>query len=246
MGKSVSISGVGRQFDTPNGPLTALTNVDLDIRAGEFTVLVGPSGCGKSTLLRGVAGLDLGFSGQIRVDGQPVRGPSRTRGIVFQEARLLPWLTAGQNIAFGLSGSKVEKRARVQELLDLVGLSGFEEAYPHQLSGGMAQRVSIARALAPRPDILLMDEPFGALDAFTRIKLQDALRDIWRSQGVTAVFVTHDIDEALVLGETVVVMAARPGRVSEVIDVQLNYPRDRLSDGFARYRNQLMNSFGLH
>lgn len=246
MGKSVSISGVGRQFATPQGPLTALTKVDLNIRAGEFTVLVGPSGCGKSTLLRGIAGLDLGFTGQICVDGDPVRGPSRTRGIVFQEARLLPWLTAGQNIAFGLSGTRAEKQARVRELLDLIGLSGFEATYPHQLSGGMAQRVSIARALAPRPDILLMDEPFGALDAFTRIKLQDALRDIWQSQGVTAVFVTHDIDEALVLGEKVVVMAPRPGRVSEVIDVQLDYPRDRLSDGFARYRNQLMNSFGLH
>lgn len=246
MSKSVSVSGVGRQFETPQGPLMALSGVSLDIRAGEFTVLVGPSGCGKSTLLRGIAGLDTGFSGIIDVDGVPVSGPSRTRGIVFQEARLLPWLTASENIAFGLSGSKAERQARVDELLHLVGLEGFGASYPHQLSGGMAQRVSIARALAPRPEILLMDEPFGALDAFTRIRLQDALRDIWRSQNVTAIFVTHDIDEALVLGEKVVVMEAGPGRIREVVDVRLDYPRDRLSENFSRYRNHLMSSFGLH
>lgn len=246
MGQFVSVRHAGRSFESRGQRLTALKDINLEIGSGEFTVLVGPSGCGKSTLLRSIAGLDLGFTGEISVGGQPVRGPSRSRGLVFQEARLLPWLTAGSNIAFGMKAGAAEKRERVRELLDLVGLAGFEDAYPYQLSGGMAQRVAIARALAPSPSILLMDEPFGALDAFTRIKLQDALRDIWRSQNVTTVFVTHDIDESLVLGQKVVVMSARPGRISEVIDVDLPYPRDRVSDDFARYRNRLLNSFGLH
>jgi sulfonate transport system ATP-binding protein len=246
MKEFVSIRNVGRSFEARGTTVTALNDINLAIRQGEFVVLVGPSGCGKSTLLRSIAGLDLGFSGEIRIGGDQVRGPRRSRGMVFQEARLLPWLTAGKNIAFGMKASEEEKLARVHELLKLVGLAGFEDAYPHQLSGGMAQRVAIARALAPRPGILLMDEPFGALDAFTRIKLQDALRDIWRSQGVTTVFVTHDIDESLVLAEKVVIMSARPGRISEVIDVDLPYPRDRMSDGFTRYRNILLKSFGLH
>lgn len=247
MSQFVSVRHVGRSFDGRAGVVTALKDINLDIRSGEFIALVGPSGCGKSTLLRSIAGLDLGFSGEILVGGEPVTGPKRTRGLVFQEARLLPWLTASANIAFGMKqASEREKQERVRELLELVGLVGFEDAYPHQLSGGMAQRVAIARALAPRPSILLMDEPFGALDAFTRIKLQDALRDIWRSQNVTTVFVTHDIDESLVLAEKVVVMSARPGRIAEVIEVDLPYPRDRVSDGFARYRNILLNSFGLH
>lgn len=246
MSQFVSIRDVGRVFEARGGSVTALKDIDLEIAAGEFVMLVGPSGCGKSTLLRSIAGLDLGFSGEILVGDQPVRGPKRSRGLVFQEPRLLPWLTAGANIAFGMKAGEKEKRDRVRELLELVGLSGFEDAYPHQLSGGMAQRVAIARALAPRPSILLMDEPFGALDAFTRIKLQDALRDIWRSQNVTTVFVTHDIDESLVLGQKVVVMSARPGRISDVISVDLPYPRDRVSDAFSRYRTRLMTSFGLH
>ncbi len=246
MSESVSIRNVSRVFTSRRDTVVALDKVDLDFSAGEFIVLVGPSGCGKSTLLRGIAGLDLGFSGDIRVQGDLVRGPSRTKGLVFQDARLLPWLTAGKNIAFGLDGSEAQKQARVRELLALVGLTGFENAYPAQLSGGMAQRVAIARALAPRPKLLLMDEPFGALDAFTRIKLQDALRDIWRSQNVTTVFVTHDIDESLVLGQKVVVMSARPGRVADIIDVDMPYPRDRTSDKFAQYRALLMHRFGLH
>ncbi len=246
MSQFVSVRHVGRSFASRGKRVTALSDVNLDIKSGEFVVLVGPSGCGKSTLLRSISGLDLGYSGEILVGGQPVRGPDRSRGLVFQEARLLPWLTAGANIAFGMKAGAREKRERVRELLDLVGLAGFEDAYPHQLSGGMAQRVAIARALAPRPSILLMDEPFGALDAFTRIKLQDAVRDIWRSQGVTTVFVTHDIDESLVLGQRVVIMSARPGRISEILDVDLPYPRDRVSEDFAKYRNRLLNSFGLH
>ena len=246
MSDYVSVRHVGRSFQSRGAVVTALKDINLDIGRGEFVVLVGPSGCGKSTLLRSIAGLDVGFSGDILIGGDRVVRPNRSRGLVFQEARLLPWLTAGRNIAFGMKASEREKRERVRELLDLVGLAGFEDSYPHQLSGGMAQRVAIARALAPRPSILLMDEPFGALDAFTRIKLQDALRDIWRSQNVTTVFVTHDIDESLVLGQKVVVMSARPGRIAEVIDVDLPYPRDRVSDDFARYRNMLLTSFGLH
>jgi sulfonate transport system ATP-binding protein len=174
-----------------------------------------------------------------------VRGPDLSRGIIFQEPRLFPWLTAEENIGFGLRLPRQQRSERVRELIELVGLSGFERAYPHQLSGGMAQRVAIARALATDPAVLLLDEPFGALDAFTRIRLQNALEEIWLARKMTTVLVTHDIDEAIALGQRVVILTARPGRVSRILEIDLPYPRDRGSERFVHYRRELLTAFGL-
>jgi NitT/TauT family transport system ATP-binding protein len=201
---------------------TALEDITLDVRAGEFLALVGPSGCGKSTLLDLLGGLTVPTSGRILLEGRPITGPARDRGIVFQQYALFPWLTAAQNVEFGLdiAGLKSrERRDRARHYLDLVGLAGFADRYPHELSGGMKQRVAIARSLAYDPEVLLMDEPFAALDAQTRETLQGELLRIWRSTGKTIVFITHGIDEAVVLGQRVAVMTSRPGRIKQVIDV---------------------------
>ena len=245
MSISLSLSEVGRTFEGANGPVVALENVNLSIAPGEFVSLVGPSGCGKSTLLRAIAGLDREFSGEILADDVPVRGPDLSRGIVFQEPRLFPWLPLTENVGFGLRGSRGARTARVRELISLVGLAGFEKAYPHQLSGGMAQRAAIARALAPSPGVLLLDEPFGALDAFTRMRLQDALQDIWLAQRTTAILVTHDIEEAIDLGQRVVVMSPRPGRIRRVVEIDLPYPRDRATERFTAYRREILAEFDL-
>jgi sulfonate transport system ATP-binding protein len=242
---ALELIGFARRFDGPQGLVVAADAVSFAVAAGSFTALVGPSGCGKSTILRAIAGLDTHFDGAVLVGGVPVVGPDLGRGIVFQEPRLFPWLTTADNIGFGLRDTRPERDARVAELIDLVGLDGFAQAYPHQLSGGMAQRAAIARALAPRPDVLLLDEPFGALDAFTRIRLQDALQALWRTQRVTAVLVTHDIDEAIALAQQVVVLTPRPGRVREIVPIALPYPRDRGSAAFAAYRRQLLAAFDL-
>jgi NitT/TauT family transport system ATP-binding protein len=201
---------------------TALEDITLDVRAGEFLALVGPSGCGKSTLLDLLGGLTVPTSGRILLEGRPITGPARDRGIVFQQYALFPWLTAAQNVEFGLdiAGLKSrERRDRARHYLDLVGLAAFADRYPHELSGGMKQRVAIARSLAYDPEVLLMDEPFAALDAQTRETLQGELLRIWRSTGKTIVFITHGIDEAVVLGQRVAVMTSRPGRIKQVIDV---------------------------
>jgi sulfonate transport system ATP-binding protein len=242
MSASLSVTGFSREFTTPDGPLLAVSDVDISARPGEFVALVGPSGCGKSTLLRAIAGLDLEHTGSVRVGGEEVSGPSIARGIVFQEPRLLPWLTVAENIGFGL---RRRDPARVAELVRLVGLEGFEGAHPHQLSGGMAQRAAIARALAPAPEVLLLDEPFGALDAFTRIRLQEELQSIWADQGVTTVLITHDIDEAVALAQKVVVLSARPGRVAQVLPIDLPYPRDRAGEAFLGLRRTLLAAFDL-
>jgi NitT/TauT family transport system ATP-binding protein len=202
--------------------LTALEDITLDVRAGEFLALVGPSGCGKSTLLDLLAGLTAPTSGRILFDGQPIVGPGRDRGIVFQQYALFPWRTAAQNVEFGLDIAGVRPKQRrdiARRFLDLVGLSGFADRYPHELSGGMKQRVAIARSLAYDPEVLLMDEPFAALDAQTRETLQGELLRIWRATGKTIVFITHGIDEAIVLGQRVAVMTSRPGRIKHVIDI---------------------------
>ncbi|MEU6312499.1 ABC transporter ATP-binding protein [Streptomyces sp. NPDC047014] len=204
------------------GDFTALDGIDLEIRSGEFLVVVGPSGCGKSTLLDLLGGLSTPTSGRILLDGRPVTGPGLDRGIVFQQYALLPWRTALGNVEFGLEATGVprrRRRARAAEFLDLVGLSGFEDRHPHQLSGGMRQRVAIARSLAYDPDVLLMDEPFAALDAQTRESLQDELRRIWQRTGKTVVFITHGIEEAVYLGQRVAVMTSRPGRIKEIVPV---------------------------
>ncbi|QIG94828.1 MULTISPECIES: ABC transporter ATP-binding protein [unclassified Bradyrhizobium] len=206
----------------PSGRFTALEDITLDVRAGEFLALVGPSGCGKSTLLDLLGGLTAPTSGRILLDGRPIAGPARDRGIVFQQYALFPWRTAAQNVEFGLdiAGLKARQRREIaQHFLDLVGLSGFADRYPHELSGGMKQRVAIARSLAYDPEVLLMDEPFAALDAQTRETLQGELLRIWRATGKTIVFITHGIDEAVVLGQRVAVMTSRPGRIKQVVDI---------------------------
>src|SRR2546429_3502123 len=206
----------------PAHRFTALEDITLDVRPGEFLALVGPSGCGKSTLLDLLGGLAVPTSGRILLDGRPIVGPARDRGIVFQQYALFPWRTAAQNVEFGLdiAGLKSrERRDRARHYLDLVGLAAFADRYPHELSGGMKQRVAIARSLAYDPEVLLMDEPFAALDAQTRETLQGELLRIWRTTGKTIVFITHGIDEAVVLGQRVAVMTSRPGRIKHVVEV---------------------------
>lgn len=213
----------------------ALDGVDLDVREGEFLCLLGPSGCGKSTFLQMVAGLEPIGSGSLAVDGRPVQGPGADRGVVFQSYALFPWRTVVGNIEFGLEIkglSASERRALAMRCAHMVGLRGFEESYPNELSGGMKQRVGIARALANDPPILLMDEPFGALDAQTRELLQEELLSIWRSAQRTVIFVTHSVQEAVYLGGRIAVMTARPGRIKTIIDVDLPYPRDITSAAF--------------
>ncbi|MER7822902.1 MULTISPECIES: ABC transporter ATP-binding protein [unclassified Streptomyces] len=228
---------------------TALDGIDLEIEAGEFVVVVGPSGCGKSTLLDLLGGLTRPSSGRILLDGKPITGPGLDRGIVFQQYALLPWRTALGNVEFGLEATGVPRRersSRAREFLDLVGLTGFEDRHPHELSGGMRQRVAIARSLAYDPDVLLMDEPFAALDAQTRESLQDELRRIWQRTGKTVVFITHGIEEAVYLGQKVAVMTSRPGRVKEIVPVSFGARGDgfqgedlRSSPEFARYRHEI-------
>jgi NitT/TauT family transport system ATP-binding protein len=224
----ISFEHVGKEFSVrgqnggPSHRFTALEDITLEVRSGEFLALVGPSGCGKSTLLDLLGGLALPTSGRILLDGRPITGPARDRGIVFQQYALFPWRTAAQNVEFGLdiAGLKSrERRERALHYLDLVGLSAFADRYPHDLSGGMKQRVAIARSLAYDPEVLLMDEPFAALDAQTRETLQGELLRIWRTTGKTIVFITHGIDEAVVLGQRVAIMTSRPGRIKQVIDV---------------------------
>jgi sulfonate transport system ATP-binding protein len=232
----IDISSVHKQYTVDQRPLSVLAGFDLTIAPEEFVSVVGASGCGKSTLLRLLAGLDSDYSGEIRVGGERVRGTSLDRGIVFQDHRLFPWLTVAQNVALGLENaplSREKKRAAVAEHIELVGLAGFETVYPHQLSGGMAQRAAIARALVNRPSILLLDEPFGALDALTRAHLQRELQRIARLEKLTTILVTHDVEEAVVLSDRVVVMQPRPGRIRRVIDVAVTRPRER---GDARLR----------
>ena len=211
--------------------------------------IVGSSGCGKSTLLRLVIGLEGDYQGEILLNGQRIVGTSLNRGIVFQEHRLFPWLTVERNVALGLLNSSLtegQQRATVREHIELVGLQGFETAYPHQLSGGMSQRVAIARALVNRPDILLLDEPFGALDAMTRAHLQQELHRIWQQEGITMILVTHDVEESVYLGDRVVVMEPRPGRIRRTLPVGLPHPRERTSHAFTAIKDSVLREFAGH
>jgi len=220
--------GLCRTFDAGGSAVTALADVSIEVRKREFISVIGPSGCGKSTLIRILAGLDYPTGGAIYLDGNPVAGPGADRGMVFQNYTLFPWLTVEKNVMFGLKMKGVSKKAaREQALhwLEVVGLSRFADAYPNELSGGMKQRVAIARALANEPRILLMDEPFGALDAQTRCEMQAHLLRIWESVDVTVLFITHDLDEAVYLSDRIVVLGAHPGRVLEIIDVPVRRPR---------------------
>jgi NitT/TauT family transport system ATP-binding protein len=227
--ESIALSGVFRSYANSRGSFTpALQNIDLEIEQGEFVCIVGPSGCGKSTLLHLVAGLDSPTTGQITVDGSPVNGPGTDRILLFQELGLFPWLTVRQNVEFGLKMagvSKIERRDRARVFLRMVHLSHFEDHYIHQLSGGMKQRVALARSLALRPKILLMDEPFAALDAQTRDMLHDELERIWKETSPTVVFVTHNVREAVRLGDRVLLMSFRPGRIKTQFEINLQRPR---------------------
>ncbi|AOK36414.1 ABC transporter ATP-binding protein [Burkholderia cenocepacia] len=225
----LDVRHVGKRFATPQGECVALDDISFRTHRREFVCVIGPSGCGKSTLLRILAGLDAQTSGDVLLDGKPVDGPGADRGMVFQGYTLFPWLTVKKNVMFGLrmngSSSGAAEREALQ-WLDLVGLTRFADVYPHQLSGGMKQRVAIARALANRPRILLMDEPFGALDAQTRARMQTHLLDIWRNIDVTILFITHDLDEAILLADRILVLKANPGGVQELIEVPVPRPRD--------------------
>ena len=224
----LEVRGLGKQFATGSGVIDALRDVSFKVHRRELVCVIGPSGCGKSTLIRILAGLETLSSGQVLVDGQPVSGPGRDRGMVFQGYSLFPWLTVKRNVMFGpeMSGhphNVAEGMAR--QWLELVGLSDFADAYPHQLSGGMRQRVAIARALVNEPRILLMDEPFGALDAQTRAKMQSHLLDIWKNLDITVLFITHDLDEAIYLADRILVLKAHPGEVQEIVEVPVPRPR---------------------
>ena len=244
---TLEIGQLNKQYQVQGQALPVLQDINLTVRPGEFVSIVGTSGCGKSTLLRLIVGLEGDYQGEVRLDGRPIVGTSLDRGIVFQEHRLFPWLTVQQNIAIGLlnaPGSAGDKARAVAEHIALVGLKGFETAYPHQLSGGMSQRVAIARALVNRPEVLLLDEPFGALDALTRAHLQTELQRIWQAEGITMILVTHDVEEAVYLGDRVVVMAPRPGRIRRTVTVDLPHPRDRGSAAFARIKDDVLSEFG--
>ena len=240
----VTIKDVGKTFKKEDGTATpALEGVTLEIRDKEFVCLVGPSGCGKTTLLRIIAGLETPTTGSVTIDGSAVTGPDPKRGMVFQEYSLFPWRRVIDNIAFGLEMkgvSREERRQTAEYYLKMVGLSRFRDAYPFELSGGMRQRVAIARALANDPDVLLMDEPFGALDAQTRNRMQKELLCLWKKTEKTIVFVTHSVDEAVYLSDRIIVLSPRPGSVQEIITIPWPRPRDRTSADFAEVRRRVL------
>lgn len=231
----VGVEGVGKCYDGAQGPVRALSDVSFDVTDGEFVCVVGPSGCGKTTLFRIIAGLEQPTEGRVALDGETLDGPTTDLGLVFQEYHLFPWLTVADNVGFGPDHAGMqrdERDARVRDLIALVGLDGSGDSYPRDLSGGMKQRVALARALAMDPGLLLMDEPFGAVDAQTKRMLQDELLDIWAETGKTVLFVTHDVEEAVRLADRVLVMAADPGRIKTVVDVDLPRPRSRTDEAF--------------
>ncbi len=244
---TLEIKGLNKQYQVRGESLSVLEDISLSIKPGEFVSIVGSSGCGKSTLLKLIIGLEDDFQGELLLDGNRIVGTSLERGIVFQEHRLFPWLTVEQNIGIGLLNntklSEEEKRKSVQEHIELVGLKDFASAYPYQLSGGMSQRVAIARALVNRPEVLLLDEPFGALDAFTRAYLQQELQRIWEKEGITMILVTHDVEEAVYLGDRVVVMQPRPGRIKRIVDIPLPRERNRSSAEFVALKEEVLREF---
>ncbi|MFC7211553.1 ABC transporter ATP-binding protein [Natronoarchaeum sp. GCM10025321] len=240
----VRVDGVSKQYRSEGSPVQALRNVTFDVTKGEFVCLVGPSGSGKTTLFRIIAGLEEPTKGMVFLGDAPVKEPGTNMGVVFQEYHLFPWRTVRGNIAFGLEkqGTPADERTeRVDRLLELIGLEEFADSYPNQLSGGMKQRVGIARALAIDPGLLLMDEPFGAVDAQTRRMLQDELLEIWQETKKTVLFVTHDVEEAVRLADRIVVMSSEPGAVRETVTVDLPRPRSRSDPGFGEYYEQVLD-----
>ncbi|MFN3924745.1 MAG: ABC transporter ATP-binding protein, partial [Pseudarthrobacter sp.] len=242
---ALRLQGVTKAFRTRDGvPLLAVENFSLTVAAGEIVSLIGPSGCGKSTLLRLVAGLDEPTLGDLRVGGVPIRGPSAERGLMFQDPSLFPWLTVRGNVEAGPRARRVlaELRHEVDEYLEAVGLLPFADHYPHQLSGGMAQRTALARVLINHPKVLLLDEPLGALDQFTRMRMQDEVLRLWRMRRTTTLLVTHDIDEAIYMSDRIVVMSPRPGRVERVIDIGFDRPRRRGDAEFLKLRAEILQT----
>ena len=240
----VTVEGLTKTYGDGDGRVVAVDEFDLEIEPGEFVTVLGPSGCGKSTLLDCIAGHVEPTAGRVTVDGEPVSGPDPSRGVVFQENRLFPWKTVRENVAFGPS-VRDRSTSRVETLLERMGLSGFADSYPSELSGGMAQRAELARLLANEPAIMLMDEPFSGLDVMTKQRMQVELLSAWRETDATALFVTHDVEEAILLGDRVVVMTARPGTVKTVVDVPLDRPRDhgsRTSEAVTRLKQHLLAS----
>ncbi len=241
----INVQGIRKTFPPTNlgdSEVIALEKINAEIEPGEFITLIGPSGCGKSTFLRLIAGLTAPDEGTILLDHQPIQGPGSDRGLVFQDPTLFPWLTIADNVGFGLKLNASQEQAKIGQFIELVGLSGFEAAYPHHLSGGMAQRAALARALVNHPKVLLLDEPFGALDAFTRLNMQDELLNIWRDRKTTTIMVTHDVDEAVYLSSRIFAMTPRPARLKEIIDVDLllGDKRDRNSEAFWEVKKQVL------
>jgi ABC-type nitrate/sulfonate/bicarbonate transport system ATPase subunit len=244
---SLRIRAVSKYFAAVNGAAVgglALDKVSLFVSAGELVSVVGPSGCGKSTLLRLIAGLILATEGELLVGNEAITGPSAERGLVFQDPNLFPWLTVRRNIEAGLVARGVlkQERSQVDEFMRLVGLEAFADAFPHHLSGGMAQRVALARAMINHPRVLLLDEPLGALDAFTRMRMQDEVLRLWRAHRTTMLLVTHDIDEAIYMSDRIVIMTPRPGRIEQIIPVKMDRPRDRSSADFLSLRGDILQT----
>ena len=244
---SLRVRGASKYFAAVNGAAVgalALDKVSLFVSAGELVTVVGPSGCGKSTLLRLIAGLILPTEGEVLVGDEAITAPSAERGLVFQDPNLFPWLTVRRNIEAGLVARGVlkQERGQVDEFMRLVGLEGFADAFPHHLSGGMAQRVALARAMINHPKVLLLDEPLGALDAFTRMRMQDEVLRLWRAHRTTMLLVTHDIDEAIYMSDRIVIMTPRPGRIEQIIPVKMDRPRDRSSSEFLRLRSDILET----
>lgn len=243
----LEINDVSRRYSDEESTVDALNHVSLSVKKGEFVSIIGASGCGKTTLLRLIAGLDTPQEGELLLNGERITGPDPSRGYVFQQSGLFQWLTVEQNIAAGLKARHVfkENKARIPEYISMIGLEGFEKSYPHQISGGMAQRVAIARALINNPKLLLLDEPMGALDSFTRADLQDKLLELRKENDATMILVTHDVDEAIYLSDRIVIMTPRPGKISEIMEVKFPHPRHRGGAEFLEARRNILEKFHM-
>jgi len=248
MATQLEIKNLTKTFHSGEVQVTALQKVNLNVEKGTFVSIIGTSGCGKTTLLRIIAGLENEYEGNALLDGKNIKGPSVKKGVIFQDHRLLPWLTIKDNVGFGFKNKTKTTRqeAQIKKYINLVGLKGFEPAYPNQLSGGMAQRAAIARALVNNPEILLLDEPLGALDALTRIYMQQELEKIWQKEKLTMLMVTHDVEEAIYLSDKIVIMSARPGKIKRIITIDMARPRVRDSLDFVRIKEDLLKEFHLH
>ena len=244
--KKVLFRGVSKIFEKKGAPLEALSEIDLEVDEGEFVCLLGPSGCGKSTLLNIAGGFEGPTTGEVLIDGKPVLAPNPKRVFVFQEYGIFPWASVWDNVVLGIRGLPAEEQARIaRETIELVGLTGFERSFPMELSGGMKQRVEVARALAVSPDVIYMDEPFGALDSLTRLTMPSELLRIWNDRKPTILFVTHDVDEAVQLAERIVVFTSRPGKIADIVSVDMPHPRDLGSTEYGNIKNRLLELLGV-